>query len=142
MTVQAVNSDASVEESLQSTSSASSLQLSRLSPAVQPSLPVISQIPLRYPASEPACALVRDLVCDLLASWSQTWFPTCHRRVRAISTCRDSSNLVADRFAAGELVAVLLASRIARHRQNSIAVHLASRSQITSRMNWFASRIA
>jgi len=23
-----------------------------------------------------------------LASWSQTWFPTCRRQVRAISTCR------------------------------------------------------
>ena len=32
---------------------------------------------------------------------SQTWFPTCYRQVRAISTCRDSSNLVANRFAAG-----------------------------------------
>ena len=52
-------------------------------------------------------------------TWSQTWFPTCHRQVRAILTrpdstlryrryinhlltylltCRDSSNLVADRF--------------------------------------------
>jgi len=40
------------------------------------------QTPLRYPASEPARELVADLVSDL----SQT--------------CRDSSNLVADRFAA------------------------------------------
>jgi len=31
-------------------------------------------------------------------TWSQTWFLTCHRQVRAISTCRDSLNLVADRF--------------------------------------------
>jgi len=30
------------------------------------------QIPLRYPASEPARELVRELVCYLLASWSQT----------------------------------------------------------------------
>jgi len=30
--------------------------------------------------------------------WSQTWFPTCRRQVRAISTCRDSSNLVTDWF--------------------------------------------
>ena len=36
-----------------------------------------------------------------LASWSQTWFPTCRRQVRAIWTCRDSSNLVADGFSAG-----------------------------------------
>jgi len=60
------------------------------------------------PASEPALdlarELVRELVCDLLwlnsitLSRSQTWFPTCHRQVRAISTRRDSSNLVADRF--------------------------------------------
>ena len=28
-------------------------------------------------------------------------FPTCRRQDRAISTCRDSSNLVADRFEAG-----------------------------------------
>jgi len=30
------------------------------------------QIPLRYPASEPARELVGELVCDLLASWSKT----------------------------------------------------------------------
>jgi len=39
--------------------------------------------------------LVRELVCDLLwlnsimisrsQTWSQTWFPTCRRQVRAIS---------------------------------------------------------
>ena len=73
------------------------------------------QIALCYPASEPARELVRELVCDLLASWRQTWFPTCRRQVRAISTCRDSSNLVPDRFAAGlrparELVCDMLAS--------------------------------
>ena len=50
-----------------------------------------------------------------LASWSQTWFPTRRRQVPAISACRDSSNLVADRFAARvrparELVCDLLAS--------------------------------
>jgi len=28
------------------------------------------QIPLRYPASEPAGEVVRELVCDLLASWT------------------------------------------------------------------------
>jgi len=28
------------------------------------------QIPLRYAASEPARELVRELVCDLLASWT------------------------------------------------------------------------
>jgi len=27
-----------------------------------------SQIPLRYPASEPACELLRELVCDQLAN--------------------------------------------------------------------------
>jgi len=32
------------------------------------------------------------------ASWSQTWFPTCRRQVRAIWICRDSLNLAADRF--------------------------------------------
>jgi len=50
------------------------------------------QITLRYPAIQ-------------LASCLQTWFPTCCRQVRAISTCRDSSNLVADRFAAGSRAA-------------------------------------
>ena len=30
-------------------------------------------------------------------TWLQTWFPICCRQVRAIWTCRDSSNLV-DRF--------------------------------------------
>ena len=38
---------------------------------------------------------------QLLASWSQTWFPTCRRQARAVSTCRRSLNLIADRFAAG-----------------------------------------
>ena len=32
-------------------------------------------------------------------TWSQTWFPICRRQVRAISTCRDSSNLSATTFA-------------------------------------------
>ena len=47
---------------------------------------------------------VCDQVCDLLRlniitlSRSQTWFPTCRRQVRAVSTCQDRSNLVADRF--------------------------------------------
>ena len=59
-------------------------------------------------ARDLARELVRELVCDLLGlksimlsrsqTWSQTWFSTCHRQVRAISTCQDSSNLVADRF--------------------------------------------
>ena len=35
---------------------------------------------------------------SITLSRSQTWFPTCRRQVRAISTCRDSSNLVADQF--------------------------------------------
>ena len=46
------------------------------------------QIQLCYPAIK-------------LASWSQTCFPTCRRQVRAISTCRDNWNLVADLFAIG-----------------------------------------
>ena len=46
----------------------------------------IGQIPLRYPDRK---------------TWSQTWFPTSRRQVQAISTCRDSLNLVADQFAAG-----------------------------------------
>jgi len=56
------------------------------------------------PSSSRPGQLVRELVCDLLwlnsimLSRSQIWFPTCRRQVRAISTCRDSSNLVADRF--------------------------------------------
>ena len=29
-----------------------------------------------------------------LASWSQTWFPTCRRQIRAISTCRDISTVL------------------------------------------------
>ena len=61
-------------------------------------------IPLHYIARDLARELVRELVCDLL--WlnsitlcgSQTWFPTCRRQVRPISTCRDSSNLVVYRF--------------------------------------------
>jgi len=59
------------------------------------------QVPLRYLAR----ALASELVCDLLrlnsitlSSWSQTWFPTSRRQVRAISTYRDTSNLVADWF--------------------------------------------
>jgi len=62
------------------------------------------QIPLHYLARDLARELVRELVCDLLwlnsikLSRSQTWFPTWGRQVRAISTCRDRSNLVADRF--------------------------------------------
>ena len=35
---------------------------------------------------------------SITLSRSQTWFLTCRRQVRAISTCRHSSNLVADRF--------------------------------------------
>jgi len=35
---------------------------------------------------------------SIMLSRSQTWFPTCHGQVPAISTCRDSSNVVADRF--------------------------------------------
>jgi len=54
------------------------------------------------------------------AAWSQTWFPTSRRQVRAISTCRDSSNLAADRFAAGlQPASDLLVSRIAPDRPNS-----------------------
>ena len=89
------------------------------------------QIPLRYAASEPARELVRELVCDLLSSWTAMEFclsraillasrsqttcePVCDQ-VRAISTCRDSSNLSASGRKLGmrpalELVADLLAS--------------------------------
>jgi len=48
------------------------------------------QIPLRYTASEPARELVRELVCDLLATWSQTRCEPVCDQVLAISTCRDS----------------------------------------------------
>jgi len=44
----------------------------------------LGQIPSRYPGRS--------------HTWSQAWFSTCRKQVRAISTCRDSSNLVADRF--------------------------------------------
>ena len=43
-------------------------------------------------------ALVNSITLSRSQTWSQTWFPTCRRQVRAILTCRDSSNLVADRF--------------------------------------------
>jgi len=76
----------------------------------------------RRPAGEPAGESANELDSEMefdkfhyvfwLVSWSttcfrlnsitlimsQTWFPTCRRQVRAISTCRDSSNLVADWF--------------------------------------------
>ena len=52
-------------------------------------------------ANQLASCMVRELVCDLLATWSQTnCEPDCDQ-VRAISACRDSSNLVADRFEPG-----------------------------------------
>jgi len=38
---------------------------------------------------------------SITLSRSQTWFQTCRKQVRAILTCGDSSNLVADRLAAG-----------------------------------------
>jgi len=65
----------------------------------------------------------------LRASGSQTWFPTCRRQVRAISTCRDSSNLVTDWFAPGlrparALVRELLASWIAPDRPNSTTLSI------------------
>jgi len=62
------------------------------------------QIPLRYPAREPCSSQagsVHELVCDMLATWSQTRCEPVYDQVRAISTCRnsstcrDSSNLVA-----------------------------------------------
>ena len=68
----------------------------------------IWKIPLHYLARDLARKLARELVCYLLwlnsitlsrsQTWSQTWFPTCRRQVRAILTSRDSSNLVADRL--------------------------------------------
>ena len=54
----------------------------------------------------------RQLVTDQLVSWSQSWFPTCCRQVRAISTCRDNSNLVADQFTAGSRPARDLKSQV------------------------------
>ena len=47
------------------------------------------------------CFRLNSIKLSRSQSWSQTWFLTCHRQVRAISTCRNSSNLVADRFPAG-----------------------------------------
>jgi len=66
------------------------------------------QISLCYPAIQ-------------LASWSQTWFSTCRRQVRAILTCRDSSNLVAagSQLFCDQLVRELLASWIAPVRPSS-----------------------
>jgi len=63
-------------------------------------------------SSRAACELVADLVSDLRQAGSSY---ACRRQVRAISTCRDSSNLVADRFTTGlraarKLVCDLLAS--------------------------------
>jgi len=54
----------------------------------------------------------RQLVADQLVIWSQSWFPTCCRQVRAISTCRDNSNLVADQFGAGSRPARDLKSQV------------------------------
>ena len=89
-----------------------------------------------------------------LARRSQTCFPTCRRQIQAILTCRGSSNLVTDRFAAGlqpasELLADLLAScQGARYiqlpssslssrqcviGQIPLCCQLASRSQTSSR---------
>ena len=54
-------------------------------------------------------------------TWSQTWFPTCRRQVRAISTCRDSLSLVADRLAAGFRPAFdRPATRTSRHAHECI----------------------
>jgi len=94
----------------------------------QQSPPVFLHL-LHYLTRDLARELVRELDCDLLwlnsiklsmsQTWSQTWFPTCHRQVRAISTCRDSSNLVAGRFH----YAILLASRSqTSSRPNSITL--------------------
>jgi len=62
------------------------------------------QIPLRYPGRRAGRSPVSDQVsekfarvCDQLA----TFLKAGRRQVRAISTCRDSSNLVAVRFAVG-----------------------------------------
>jgi len=38
--------------------------------------------------------LLANQLASWFTSWSQTWFPTCRRQVKAILTCRDSSNLV------------------------------------------------
>jgi len=43
------------------------------------------------------CLRPNSITLSRSQTWSQTWYPTCRRQVRAISTCRDSSNLVADR---------------------------------------------
>ena len=56
----------------------------------------------------------RELVADLVSDLSQTGSSY-------LETCRDSSNLVADRFGAGlRPASELLASRKARDRPNSI----------------------
>ena len=65
------------------------------------------------------------------ASWSQTWLPICRSQVRAILTCRDSSKLVADRFAAGLRPASELDSVIEFGLSRTI--QLASRSHTCSR---------
>jgi len=44
-----------------------------------------SQIPLRYPASEPSRELVREPVYDLLASWLQTCWRAASEPGSAIS---------------------------------------------------------
>ena len=43
------------------------------------------------------CFRLNSISLSRSQTWLQTWFPMCCRQVRAISTCRDSSNLV-DRF--------------------------------------------
>ena len=37
-----------------------------------------------------------SIALSMSQTWSQTWCPTCRRQLRAILTCQDSSNLVAD----------------------------------------------
>jgi len=105
-----------------------SITLSSSRPGLRADLPAGSRAGL-WPASELDSVMEFDQIplrCPAiqLAGCSQTWFSTCRRQVRAISTCWDSSNLVTDRFAAGlrpsrELVRELLARWIATDRPNS-----------------------
>jgi len=87
----------------------------------------------RYPARE----LVLELVCDQLVSWIAIELSSLRADGRRPGFCRDSSNMVADRFAVGllparELVRELLASWIAPDRPISITLSssLAGRSWI------------
>jgi len=99
--------------------------------------------PLHYLARDLTRKLARELVCDLLwlnfitlsrsQTWSQTWFPTCRRQVRAISTCRDCSNLVADRLRPYSITLSCSLSGLRSARQVCDQLAIWSHSQTCSR---------